>query len=322
MLETINIYLQKFMPFITPISVVVGVVFDEWLSLFVFLVPWIFAFMTFSGSLGSNFSDLKNVLRHPLSLIACLIVLHLIMPLIALGVGTLVFPGDTLTTMGLILSFVIPTGITSLIWVSIYKGNVVLTLSIILVDTLLAPFIIPLMMQWLAGSAVEIEGREMMTGLLWMIVVPSLIGMLVNQFANKGVTRSFESTLAPFTKIGIGAVVAINSSAVAPYLKDIDRKLLLIALIVFMLAICAYTIGYVSGKLMKTDQSTVISLTFNSGMRNISGGAVIAITFFPPAVAVPVIVGMLFQQVLAACTGNILGKFSLDPRKEEVNVPS
>nr|WP_318035961.1 hypothetical protein [Halobacillus shinanisalinarum] len=87
MLQTFNTHLQKLMPYITPISVVIGVIFAEWLSLYVFLVPWIFAFMTFSGSLGSNFRDLKNVLRNPMSMFVCLIVLHFIMPLIALGRG-------------------------------------------------------------------------------------------------------------------------------------------------------------------------------------------------------------------------------------------
>nr|WP_318035962.1 bile acid:sodium symporter [Halobacillus shinanisalinarum] len=222
--------------------------------------------------------------------------------------------------MGLVLSFVIPTGITSLIWVSIHKGNVMLTLSIILVDTLLAPFIIPLMLQLLVGSAVDIDSREIVTGLLWMIVIPSLIGMFVNQFVKKEVTRSLESNLAPFTKLGIGTVVAINSSAVAPFLKNIDGKLLLIALTVFVLAVLAYTIGYLSGKLIKSNQRTVVSLTFNSGMRNISGGAVIAITYFPAAAAVPVIVGMLFQQVLASFTGSLISKLSLHSTGKEAEV--
>ncbi|MFC7063864.1 bile acid:sodium symporter family protein [Halobacillus seohaensis] len=318
MLQTINKKLQKFMPYMTPLAVVTGVLFAEWLSMYVFLVPWIFAFMTFSGSMGSNFRDLTNVLRHPMSLVVCLIVLHLVMPLIALGVGKLIFHGNSFTTMGLVLSFIIPTGITSLIWVSIYKGNVVLTLSIILIDTLLAPFIVPFMLQLLVGNTVEMNASNIMTGLLWMIVIPSLLGMLINQFAKEEFTRSLEANSAPFAKLGIGTVVAINSSAVAPYLKNINGELILIAITVFMLAVLAYTIGYFSGKLVNRGDGTIVSLTFNSGMRNISGGAVIAITYFPAPVAVPVIVGMLFQQVLASFAGSLMSKYSSKERQVEV----
>ena len=39
---------------------------------------------------------------------------------------------------------------------------------------------------------------------------------------------------------------------------------------------------------------------FTAGMRNIALGVVIATTYFPSKVAMPVVFGMLFQQVLAA----------------------
>ncbi|MCY9341001.1 bile acid:sodium symporter family protein, partial [Bacillus haynesii] len=47
------------------------------------------------------------------------------------------------------------------------------------------------------------------------------------------------------------------------------------------------------------------------GMRNISAGAVLATGFFPPQVAVPVVIGMLFQQVLAALFGHLLARSEL-----------
>lgn len=39
---------------------------------------------------------------------------------------------------------------------------------------------------------------------------------------------------------------------------------------------------------------------FNAGMRNIAVGVVLATTYFPSKVAMPVVFGMLFQQVLAS----------------------
>ena len=48
-------------------------------------------------------------------------------------------------------------------------------------------------------------------------------------------------------------------------------------------------------------------------MRNISAGAVLAVSFFPSQVAVPVVIGMLFQQILAALFGYLLRRFELKP---------
>ncbi|MNC65135.1 hypothetical protein D3C75_1153990 [compost metagenome] len=42
-------------------------------------------------------------------------------------------------------------------------------------------------------------------------------------------------------------------------------------------------------------------------MRNISAGAVLAVSYFPAPVAVPVVLGMVFQQLLASLAGFLLG---------------
>ena len=43
-----------------------------------------------------------------------------------------------------------------------------------------------------------------------------------------------------------------------------------------------------------------------TGMRNISAGAVLAAQYFPGEVMFPVMMGTLFQQVLAACFGSFM----------------
>ncbi|MFD1019790.1 bile acid:sodium symporter family protein [Thalassobacillus hwangdonensis] len=296
------------MPFITPVSVILGVVFAGWLESFQYLVPWIFAFMTFAGSLGSNFTDVRHVIKHPVPLLICLVLLHLIMPIISLGVGNVFFSDDPYLITGLILAFIIPTGITSLIWVSIYRGNVVLTLSIILLDTLLSPLLVPLILQAFVGNSIQMDGWEIMTGLFWMVVIPSLLGMSLNQFTKGRVKVTVEPKLAPFAKLAIIGVISINSSGVASYFRNISLELILVALVVFIIAVSGYFLGWLTASVLKQSRANIISLTFNSGMRNISAGAVIAITYFPDAAALPVIVGMLFQQVIASTTGGLLDR--------------
>src|SRR4051794_2848023 len=122
------------MPLITPVSVVIGVLLSAYIKDFSYLIPWIFAFMTFAGSLSSNFRALKDVMLHPLPVILGLVILHVLMPIWAWGIGHIAFSGDVYTITGLILAMVIPTGVTSFIWVSIYKGNIPLVLSLILID--------------------------------------------------------------------------------------------------------------------------------------------------------------------------------------------
>lgn len=308
MLQTLNKRLEKMMPFITPTSVVIGVLFSPFLKDYTALVPWIFAFITFSGSLSSNFTSLKKVVLHPFPLILALLVLHIVMPVWAYGIGHLIFGDDKLTITGLILGVVIPTGVSSFMWVSIYKGNIGLALSVILIDTMLSPFIVPSSLSILVGEKVEMDIKNMMIGLFFMIVVPSLIGMMLNHLSKGKVKDSLGVPLSPFSKIALALVVAINSSYVAPFLKQINVKLIIIIVTVLFIAFCGYAFAWFIAKYLTKDRDTTITLLFTAGMRNISAGAVIAIQFFPSPVAIPVVVGMLFQQILASFFGMLFSR--------------
>lgn len=302
MLEKINAFLGKWMPLLTPISVLIGVLLSDILHHVSFLVPWIFAVMTFIGSLTSNLKSVKYTITHPFSLLLTLAILHILTPLWAFGIGHLFFQNDPYTITGLTLAVVIPTGITSVIWVSLYKGNIALTLAIILLDTLLSPFLVPLSMNLFVGETVQLEVWGMMKGLLGMIVLPSIFGMVINQFSVEK-AKKWNHTLSAFSKIGLALVVSINSSVVAPYLRNIDKKFLQVALTVFVIALSGYFFAWILGVVTKRSKEETIAMIYSGGMRNISAGAVLAVSFFPPAVAVPVVIGMLFQQILAALYG-------------------
>ncbi|WP_309122461.1 bile acid:sodium symporter family protein [Paenibacillus sp.] len=308
MLARINAGLEKALPLITPVSVCIGVLLGGYLSGYREWTPWIFAFMTFSGSIGMSLKQFVGVLAHPTPLFVTLGILHAAMPLLALAVGHALYPNDAYTITGLVVAAAIPTGITSFVWVAILKGNTPLTLSIILVDTMLAPFVVPHTVSYLIGAKVQMDTAAMMQGLFWMIVLPSLLGMALHQWTRGRVKEVWGPRLSPFSKVAMGVVVAINASVVAPYLQRVDVRLLGIAGTVLALAAAGYGLGWLAGRWLKVDRGTVVALTLNGGMRNISAGAVLAVTYFAPPVAVPVVLGMLFQQSLASFFGRLLSR--------------
>lgn len=306
MLQNLNKMLGKWMPLITPVSVIVGVVASTHLQHWTFVVPWIFAFMTFSGSLTSNFKTLQHTVAHPLPIFMALAILHILTPLWAYGIGHLFFSGDPLTITGFTLAVVIPTGITSVIWVTMYKGNLPLTLSIILIDTILSPIIVPVSMMIFIGESVEMNTLSIMKGLFTMIVLPSVIGMTLNQFTKPSVSKKISVNLAPFSKLSLPVVISINSSVAAPFLRNIDYRFFQILGTVLIIVLSGYLFSWILGILLKQKKENIIALIYTGGMRNISAGAVLAVSFFPPKVAVPVVICMLFQQILAAFHGQLI----------------
>lgn len=309
MLLKLNRILEKIMPYFIPVCVIIGVLLSNHIVGFSGIIPWIFAFMTFAGSLNSNFVSFKEAIFHPLPIFIVLIVLHFIMPLLAWGIGHIVYSGDIFTITGMILAMSIPTGITSFVWVGIYKGNNALSLTIILIGSLLSPIIVPSTMALLVGSNVEMDSFRIMEGLIWMIVIPSLIGMILNQVTKGKVVDVVSVRLSPISKICMGIVVMLNGAVVAPYLLEVKLKIIAIAITVFGVAFLGYMISLIAGKLLKQKKETIIAVTFTGGMRNISAGVVLATTYFPAPVAVPVVLGMLFQQILASMFGIIIDKY-------------
>ncbi|RXJ02526.1 bile acid:sodium symporter family protein [Anaerobacillus alkaliphilus] len=312
MIEKLNRKLEKQIPYLTPLCVLSGITFLSFLEAWAFLVPWIFACITFSSSLGLKVKDIGKALRNPLPIFVCLIILQVIMPLLAFGVGKLFFADNIYIVTGLVLAFIIPTGIVSLMWVSIHNGNTANTLSIILVNTLLSPFLVPLTLKVLLGADVSLDTVGLMNGLFWMIVIPSLLGILFSHFYSKP-SVAVKAKLAPFSKIGLLVVIVFNSSVISPYFTRVDLQLVILLVILVALVITGYAIGIFSAKLFKWDYGIAISLAYNSGIRNNGVGAALAITYFPPQVTLPIIVVILFQQVLAAT----IGKFLKKPEEEQ-----
>ncbi|HWL23958.1 MAG TPA: bile acid:sodium symporter family protein [Ureibacillus sp.] len=308
MLNSLNKWLQKFMPILTPLSLVIGVFIADIGNQLLFLVPWIFAIMTFLSSLSLNFKGLTSFSKYPWVILFTIAFLHILMPLWAYFVSTVIFH-DHLLTIGFVLSVAIPTGVTSFIWVSFSRGHLALALSIILIDTLIAPIAVPSLLHLVAGEAVNIDTTSIMIDLLWMIVLPSILGVVLNELTKGKIVDTLGKPLAPFQKLFLFLIIMINSSAIAPFFENITWEIIGIIFVVFLLATSGYALCLVLAHYIWKDFSIVTTFVFTGGMRNIAVGVVIATTYFPPKVVMPVVFGMLFQQVLAAQFSKILEKY-------------
>lgn len=299
MLGNLNTFLQRWIAILTPFSLVLGVIFHQQGEQLLFIVSWLFAFMTFIGSLGMNVKEIRMVKKHPGVVLVSIAFLHILMPAWAYFLS-IVFFNDHLLTVGFVLAVAIPTGVTSVIWVTISKGNLPLCLSIILIDTLLAPIIMPAILHIIVGESVTIDTWAMILNLLWMIVLPTILGITLNEITKGNIQKVWGPRLAPFSKLSLFAIVAINGSAVAPYVQTISFELVGIISLVLFIAMTGYGFALLIAHLIWKDPVIATTFMFVGGMRNIATGVVIATTFFPAKVAMPVVFGMLFQQVLAS----------------------
>lgn len=299
MVQSLNQFIQRWMPVLTPLSLVIGVLLEKIGTHFLFLVPLLFAVMTFISSLNLKFRDIKVFKQYPKTILFMIAFLHILMPLWAFILAELIFD-DRLLTIGFLISVAVPTGVTSVIWVTISKGNLPLSLAIILIDTLLAPILMPLILHLVVGESISLNTPALIFDLIWMIVLPSILGILVNEWTKGKLFEQYGKPMSLISKLCLFAIIMINSSAIAPYVKTIDWELAKVIAVVLFLAVSGYILSLVLGRLFWKSEADQATFVFNGGMRNIAVGVVIATTYFPSKVAMPVVFGMLFQQVLAS----------------------
>ena len=305
-LEKLDAFLGKHMAVLIVAFVLVGITFPDIFSPINDYTMALFAFMTFANSLGGGFREMADVARRPLPVVVIFAILHVVMPLLALAAGKLLFPEAPLFTTGLVLEYAIPTGVASLLWVSIGRGNTSMCLSVVLLDTLLAPFVIPLTLRVLLGSVVEMDTASMVGNLMIMVAIPALLAMTLFQMTRGRVAATVKPRLAPFAKLTMLVLVLANATGCAPFLRDITPTLVKLICAVFALCLLSFFLGYQAARLLKADFPTAVTMSLNSGIRNIAAGSVLAIAYFPGDVLFPVAFSPLFLQATTAVIVKIL----------------
>ena len=293
---------------IAPACVAVGVLLPQVFGpVNTYAVPFLFACMTFQGSLGNTFGQVAEVFRKPKLMLCILALSHVILPLAAFVLGTMLFGSSPDLVCGIVLEYCVPVGVITFMWVGMFDGNSSLALATILVSTVIAPFSIPLTLQVLLGTVVHVDALGMMLSMIGMVGVPAILGMLVNQASHGWGNEVLSPLLAPLIKLFVIVIITSNSTGMSAYVLNPTLRLLQVAVFVLLFSSLGYAAGLAAARLLHRDFPDVVAMSFATGLRNISAGAVIAGQYFPGSAAIfPIMVSTLLQLMLAAAFGNVL----------------
>ncbi len=270
----------------------------------------LFAYMTFVTSLTTSLKDFVRIVSSPLVPLWILCLIHGLVPLFTWLLGTIFYPTDFYMRLGLVIAGSIPIAVTSIIWTSISDGDVALSLVAVTLDTLIIPIFMPTYLSYIVGQSIRIDYTHMLLQLIAMVTVPSFLGMIVNQTTH-GRFNDFASSVGGFTsKLGNFAVIYLNAAVILPEIPW-DRSMAKTMAVVLLVVLAGYAFGLLGSLILKKPRrETVVAMMFNVGMRNTSFGSVLAIAYFPPPVAIPVTLIMLYQQPVAAVASYLFSRFS------------
>lgn len=290
-------------------ALAIGILFPDTFSPIRAYAAALMALITFCSSLSGSFRQIGHILLHPLPAFVILFLLHVVMPVIGLVAGRIFLPNDPLFMTGIVLQLSISSAVSALMWVSTFGGNFPLCLAVILLDTLLSPIIIPLMLRILIGSVVQLDVPAMMWDLVIMVAIPAMLAMLLNQSTHGWAGETLKPRLALVSKAALFVLVMANATGCAPYLRHLNGTLVLVIVLISVLCLTGFFMGFLCARLLKMDFPTTSTVTISSGMRNNSIGIVLAAEFFPPDVIFPVSLAPLFSQLTTSIVVRLLARW-------------
>lgn len=186
-----------------------------------------------------------------------------LMPGLAFGIAY--FSGfSTEIAAGIILLGCAPTSVASPVMCYLAKANVALTITIVSVTTLIAPFVIPLLMKLLADGFIEVDILAMMWNIIQIVLIPIGAGLLFNRFLS-GKAIWLDKAMPYISMGGIVLIVAIIMAAGQESLLNMGLLLILAVLIHNLLG---YLSGYWVARLFRLNEQDCRTISIATGMQN------------------------------------------------------
>lgn len=233
--------------------------------------------------------DFRILLQRPLDILIGSVAQFTIMPLVAWSL-TRLFQLDPFMSAGIILVGCCPGGVSSNIMSFLCHGDVAYSVGMTTASTLLAPFVTPLLVWWLAGTSVEVDTWGMFQNILLITLLPVALGCAFNYFFGK--SKNFidiQSIMPGMSVICLSFIVGGVIYQVHPQLMQNGLHLVLLTLlVVFLHNGLGYLLGYTVGILFHFNTAKKRTISIEVGMQNAGMATVLARNFLatPAAIAV------------------------------------
>ena len=252
-------------------------------------INYLLGVVMFGMGLTLNLNDFKIVFSRPKDVITGCLAQFTIMPLLAWVLAT-VFRLDEALALGVVLVGCCPGGTASNVITYLAKGDLALSVGMTGVSTLLAPLLTPLLTWALAGKTVDVDVAGMLLSILWVVILPIVVGLTVKWIWPK-FTEKATDYLPAVSSIAIALIVAIVIGANASKLMAGG---LVIVVVVVLHNLCGLSLGYLIGRMLGLSEPKKRAISIEVGMQN-SGLASSLATIHFAAYPLATIPGAIFS---------------------------
>ena len=268
-------------------------------------INYLLGVVMFGMGLTLNLQDFKIVFSRPKDVIIGCLAQFTIMPLLAWGLAR-AFQLNEALTVGVVLVGCCPGGTASNVITYLAKGDLALSVGMTGVSTLLAPLLTPLLTWALAGKSVDVDVAGMLLSILWVVILPIVVGLIVKALWPK-FTEETTDYLPAFSSLAIAFIVAIIIAANA-------SKLLaggwIIVVVVMLHNICGLGLGYLIGRLLGLAEPKKRAISIEVGMQNSGLASSLATLHFAayPMATIPGAIFSVWHNISGAIVARLYGR--------------
>ncbi|MDM5334980.1 bile acid:sodium symporter family protein [Ureibacillus composti] len=268
----------------------------------------------FGMGMTLKIDDFKLILQHPKGVIIGIISQFVVMPSLAFALAK-IFNLPPEIAVGVILVGCCPGGTSSNVMTFLAKGNTALSVTITSCTTLLAPFVTPALIYFLASEWLPVSFMSMFMSVVQVVLIPIILG-IVAQFVFKPLVQKSVDILPT---VSVVAIVMIVAGVVSGSRDKILETGLLIFAIVILHNGLGYLFGFLIAKAFKLNYEDQKAVSIEVGMQNSGLGAQLALAHFDPLSAVPSAIFSFWHNI----SGPILATYwsskadRLEKKKEE-----
>ena len=253
------------------------------------VINYLLGVVMFGMGLTLNLRDFKIVFSRAKDVILGCLAQFTVMPLLAWGLAS-AFQLDEALALGVVLVGCCPGGTASNVITYLAKGDLALSVGMTGVSTLLAPLLTPLLTWALAGKSVNVDVAGMLLSILWVVILPIVVGLIVKGLWPKFTEKAVDY-LPAFSSVAIALIVAIIIAANASKLLAGG---LVIVVVVVLHNLCGLGLGYLIGRLLALAEPKKRAISIEVGMQN-SGLASSLATLHFAAYPMATIPGAIFS---------------------------
>ena len=271
-------------------------------------IPLFLGVIMFGMGMSLTLDDFRNVFRQPKSVAIGTLLQFTIMPFMAFVLITL-FHLPPEIAIGVVLVGCCPGGTASNVISYIAHADVALSVSMTMVNTLLAPIVTPFLVWLIAGTWVNISFFSMMMSIVQMVLLPLILGVALNYFFPKQVQHVIKimpMLSALVVILTVGCVVSLSGRSI------VDNGLVILS-VVILHNLCGMLLGHFFAKRFGLNKAQIRAMTIEVGMQNSGLASTLALMYFTAAGG---IAGAIFS-VWHNVSGSLYASYCVGKDEEE-----